>query len=119
MLSATSAGARSHGTAVHPGRAGRRRRPGHLRRRDRPAHPGGVHETPRVYTALIFPELTERERQVLELVATGSDNHTIARDLALSEKTVRNHVSAISTKLHVRDRAAAVAKARDSGPGPR
>lgn len=67
--------------------------------------------------ATVFPELTDRERQVLHLVAGGCGNHEIARRLALSEKTVRNHVSAILFKLHVGDRAAAVAKARDAGLG--
>jgi DNA-binding NarL/FixJ family response regulator len=67
--------------------------------------------------ATVFPELTERERQVLKLVAAGCGNHDIARRLVLSEKTVRNHVSAILFKLHVSDRAAAVAKARDAGLG--
>jgi DNA-binding NarL/FixJ family response regulator len=71
----------------------------------------------RDYTANVFPELTDREREVLDLVATGCGNHDIARRLALSEKTVRNHVSAILLKLQVRDRAAAVAKARDAGLG--
>jgi DNA-binding NarL/FixJ family response regulator len=54
---------------------------------------------------------------VLELVAAGVGNHEIARRLVLSEKTVRNHVSAILVKLQVPDRAAAVAKARDAGLG--
>jgi DNA-binding NarL/FixJ family response regulator len=54
---------------------------------------------------------------VLELVATGLGNHEIARRLVLSEKTVRNHISAILVKLQVPDRAAAVAKARDAGLG--
>jgi len=67
--------------------------------------------------ATVFPELTDRERQVLEFVAAGSGNHDIARRLKLSEKTVRNHVSAILYKLQVSDRAAAVAKARDAGLG--
>jgi DNA-binding NarL/FixJ family response regulator len=65
----------------------------------------------------VFPELTEREREVLELVAAGLGNHEIARRLVLSEKTVRNHVSAILVKLQVPDRASAVAKARDAGLG--
>ena len=64
-----------------------------------------------------LPELTEREREVLELVAAGLGNHEIARRLVLSEKTVRNHVSAILVKLQVPDRASAVAKARDAGLG--
>jgi DNA-binding NarL/FixJ family response regulator len=71
----------------------------------------------REYVARVFPELTEREREVLDLVAAGCGNHEIARRLTLSDKTVRNHVSAILFKLQVRDRAAAVAKARDAGLG--
>jgi DNA-binding NarL/FixJ family response regulator len=64
-----------------------------------------------------FPHLTPREEEVLALVATGLGNHEIARRLMLSEKTVRNNVAAILPKLHVRDRAAAVARARDAGMG--
>jgi DNA-binding NarL/FixJ family response regulator len=64
-----------------------------------------------------FPDLTDRERQVLGLVAAGCGNHDIARRLHLSEKTIRNHVSAIMLKLQVPNRAAAVAKARDAGLG--
>jgi DNA-binding NarL/FixJ family response regulator len=74
----------------------------------------GAHQR---YAAQVFPELTEREREVLELVAAGLGNHEIARRLVLSEKTVRNHVSAILVKLQVPDRASAVAKARDAGLG--
>ena len=64
-----------------------------------------------------FPELTPRELEMLELIAGGLDNHTIARRLFLSEKTVRNRVSAILTKLHARSRAEMVALARDAGLG--
>lgn len=64
-----------------------------------------------------FPTLTEREHEVLELVARGLDNVRIARRLGLSDKTVRNHLSNILTKLAVTDRAAAIAKARDAGMG--
>lgn len=64
-----------------------------------------------------FPTLTEREREILDLVARGLTNPAIASRLFLSEKTVRNHVSNIFTKLHVTDRAAAVARARDAGYG--
>ncbi|MFD7341264.1 response regulator [Streptomyces violascens] len=71
----------------------------------------------RDYVARVFPQLTDREREILELVAAGCGNHEIARRLVLSDKTVRNYVSAILTKLQVRDRAAAVAKARDAGLG--
>jgi DNA-binding NarL/FixJ family response regulator len=71
----------------------------------------------RVAGAVPFPQLTEREREVLGLVARGADNATIARRLFLSEKTVRNHVSACLTKLQVASRAEAVALARDAGLG--
>jgi DNA-binding NarL/FixJ family response regulator len=64
-----------------------------------------------------FPNLTDREREVLELVAEGLDNRRIANRLVLSEKTVRNHLSTVLTKLGVADRAAAIAKARDAGLG--
>jgi DNA-binding NarL/FixJ family response regulator len=68
-------------------------------------------------TARAFPDLTPRERDVLELLAVGCRNHEIARRLELSEKTVRNHVSSVLVKLQVTDRAAAVARARDAGLG--
>jgi DNA-binding NarL/FixJ family response regulator len=64
-----------------------------------------------------LPGLSTREREVLELMAAGLDNPTIARRLFLSEKTIRNIVSAVFTKLDVNSRAAAVAKARDAGLG--
>jgi DNA-binding NarL/FixJ family response regulator len=64
-----------------------------------------------------FAELTEREREILDLVARGLTNPAIARRLFLSEKTVRNHVSNVFAKLHVAGRAEAVAKARDAGLG--
>jgi DNA-binding NarL/FixJ family response regulator len=68
-------------------------------------------------TTVVFPELTPREREILELVAGGHNNHEIARRLVLSEKTIRNNVASIFTKLQVNDRAAAVARARDAGLG--
>jgi DNA-binding NarL/FixJ family response regulator len=64
-----------------------------------------------------FPELTEREREVLDLVARGLTNAEIARRLFVSDKTVRNHVSNVFAKIHVADRAGAVARARDAGLG--
>ncbi|MGY1734791.1 response regulator [Geodermatophilus sp. SYSU D00684] len=70
-----------------------------------------------VARAPAFPELTGREREVLELLAAGLPTGQIARRLSLSDKTVRNHVSAVLTKLQVPDRAAAVARARDAGLG--
>jgi DNA-binding NarL/FixJ family response regulator len=71
------------------------------------AHPGGG----------VFPELTTREREVLELMARGQGNAEIAHRLVVSEKTVRNNVSTILTKLHAAHRAQAVARARDAGLG--
>lgn len=64
-----------------------------------------------------FPDLTERELDVLGLVAAGLSNAAIASRLHLSDKTVRNYVSGVLSKLHVPDRAAAVAVARDHGIG--
>src|SRR4029453_4770781 len=64
-----------------------------------------------------FPELTERELEVLELIARGLNNTEIARRLVVSDKTVRNHVSSVFTKLHVADRAQAIVRARESGLG--
>jgi DNA-binding NarL/FixJ family response regulator len=64
-----------------------------------------------------FPQLSEREREVLRLAAEGRPNADIARRLFLSEKTVRNHVSSIFSTLGVTERASAVARARDAGLG--
>ena len=64
-----------------------------------------------------FPQLTERERDVLDQLARGHDNRRIARELFLSEKTVRNHVSAVFAKLEVGDRAEAIVRARNAGMG--
>jgi DNA-binding NarL/FixJ family response regulator len=64
-----------------------------------------------------FPLLTEREREILELIAAGKGNAAIAHDLMLTLKTVRNHESNIFGKLQVADRAAAIVKARDAGFG--
>ena len=62
-----------------------------------------------------FPNLTDRERQVLEQVARGLTNSEIASELGISLKTVRNNVSNIFTKLEVSGRAQAVVRARDAG----
>ena len=65
--------------------------------------------------ARVFPELTEREREILTLMAQGQNNEEIASRLVLSLKTVRNHVSNIFTKLEVSDRVQAVIRAREHG----
>ena len=65
----------------------------------------------------VFPQLTDREREVLDLVAQGRAKPAIAAKLGLSQKTVRNHVSNILTKLQVADRAQAIVQARDAGLG--
>ena len=64
-----------------------------------------------------FPELTEREEEVLSLIAQGKSNQEIARELFLTLKTVRNHASNIFLKLQVADRAQAVIRAREAGLG--
>ena len=64
-----------------------------------------------------FPELTEREREILELIARGRSNAEITSALVLAPKTVRNHVSNIFAKLQVRDRAEAIVRAREAGLG--
>lgn len=72
-----------------------------------PARPGGVP----------FPELTDREREVLSLMARGESNPAIARRLGIRSKTVSNHVSNILSKLAVVDRTHAILNARDAGLG--
>jgi DNA-binding NarL/FixJ family response regulator len=64
-----------------------------------------------------FPELTEREREILELVAQGCTNMAIAERLVLSRKTVSNHISNIFSKLQVADRTQAIVRARQAGLG--
>jgi DNA-binding NarL/FixJ family response regulator len=64
-----------------------------------------------------FPELTEREREILSMVAAGHNNTAIAAQLALAPKTVRNHISNILSKLQVSDRSQAIIRARTAGLG--
>lgn len=64
-----------------------------------------------------FPDLTEREREVLALIVDGKSNTQIAENLVLSPKTVSNHISNIFSKLQVVDRAQAVSRARQAGLG--
>ncbi|KAA2258895.1 response regulator transcription factor [Solihabitans fulvus] len=77
----------------------------------------GFFNHPPAAPAAVFPDLTGREREVLELIARGHSNSDIARSLVLSPKTVRNHVSNIFAKLHVADRAQAIVRAREAGLG--
>lgn len=66
---------------------------------------------------VVFPELTPREREILERIAAGESNGTIAAGLGLAAKTVGNHVSAIFAKLGVATRAEAIVRAREGGLG--
>ena len=68
-------------------------------------------------TVVAFPDLTEREREVLNLIAQGRSNHEIAQQLVVSGKTISNHISNIFSKLQVADRAQAIIKARRAGLG--
>jgi DNA-binding NarL/FixJ family response regulator len=77
----------------------------------------GLDPSLRSTTPHIFPELTEREREVLDLIAQGHNNAAIAERLTLSPKTVSNHVSNIFSKLQVADRAQAIIRAREAGLG--
>ncbi len=72
---------------------------------------------PRPVTDLPFPDLTEREREVLGLIAQGLTNNAIAQQLYLSPKTVRNLVSSIFSKLQVSHRSEAIVRAREAGLG--
>jgi len=63
--------------------------------------------------------LTPRERQLIELVAQGRDNAQTAAHLGLSQKTVRNHITRIFSKLEVENRAQAIVLAREAGFGQR
>lgn len=62
-----------------------------------------------------FPQLTIREHEILALIARGTNNRSIATRLGITDKTVRNHVSTIFSKLHVADRGQAIVKAREAG----
>ena len=64
-----------------------------------------------------FTQLTEREREILDLIAAGRSNAEITSRLVLSPKTVRNHVSNVFAKLGVRSRAEAIVRAREAGLG--
>jgi pimeloyl-ACP methyl ester carboxylesterase/DNA-binding CsgD family transcriptional regulator len=66
-------------------------------------------------SADVFPQLTRRERQILEHIARGHDNLQIAAHLELSEKTVKNHITAVFAKIGVENRAQAIVQAREAG----
>ena len=72
---------------------------------------------PTTPTGEVFPQLTQRERDVLELMAAGHNNALIARQLGIGIKTVRNHASNIFAKLVVADRVHAIIRAREAGLG--
>lgn len=72
---------------------------------------------PRSPAAEPFPGLTERENEILELIAQGRSNGDIAGRLAIAPKTVRNHVANVFNKLQVADRASAIVRAREAGLG--
>lgn len=77
----------------------------------------GFFSGPPPATAEPFPELTAREREILDLLAAGLSNSAIGARLGVAPKTVANNVSAIFTKLQVADRAQAIVRARDAGLG--
>lgn len=74
-------------------------------------------QAPPISQPQAFPELTDREREVLQLIAQGLTNAAIAERLTISPKTARNHVSNIFSKLQVAGRAEAIIRARDAGLG--
>lgn len=78
---------------------------------------GLLAHTRRPATARPFPELTDREFEILDLIAQGLDNQAIARRLVLSPKTVRNHVSNVFAKIHAADRSQTIVQARRQGLG--
>ena len=77
----------------------------------------GFFASPRASGLIPFPDLTDREHEILELIARGLSNDAIAARLGISPKTVRNGVSVILDKLEVADRAAAIVRAREAGLG--
>ena len=81
------------------------------------AAPRQEEPTTREPSSQAFQDLTERERDILALIAQGCTNTSIADRLYLSPKTVRNYVSSIFTKLQVADRAEAIIRAREAGLG--
>jgi pimeloyl-ACP methyl ester carboxylesterase/DNA-binding CsgD family transcriptional regulator len=90
----------------------------HVLLEDEPVWPQFVSELRDfIGVAPCFPELTSRERNVLDLIAQGLDNVEIATRLVISDKTVRNHITSIFSKLQVSNRAQAIIQAREAGMG--
>ena len=79
--------------------------------------PAAASDVTRPADTPVFPDLTEREREVLALIAQGLTNSAIAERLILSPKTVRNYITEIFSKLQVADRAQAIIRARNAGLG--
>jgi DNA-binding NarL/FixJ family response regulator len=79
--------------------------------------PAAASHPTRSTEAAVFPDLSEREREVLALIAHGLTNSAIAERLVLSPKTVRNYITEIFSKLQVADRAQAIIRARNAGLG--
>ena len=79
--------------------------------------PAAAGDTTRSADSVVFPDLTEREHEVLALIARGLTNGAIAEQLVLSPKTVRNYITEIFSKLQVADRAQAIIRARNAGFG--
>jgi pimeloyl-ACP methyl ester carboxylesterase/DNA-binding CsgD family transcriptional regulator len=92
----------------------------HVILQDEPAWPRFLEEVEAFLpagAAAAFADLTARERELLEHLARGFDNHQIAAHLGVSEKTVRNHVTSVLAKLGVESRAQAIVRAREAGFG--
>jgi DNA-binding NarL/FixJ family response regulator len=79
--------------------------------------PAAMGDSSRSAGTPVFPDLTDREREVLALIAQGLTNSAIAEQLILSPKTVRNYITEIFSKLQVADRAQAIIRARNAGLG--
>jgi DNA-binding NarL/FixJ family response regulator len=79
--------------------------------------PSAANRSTRPAGSPAFPDLTDREREVLALIAQGFTNSAIAEKLVLSPKTVRNYITEIFSKLQVADRAQAIIRARNVGLG--
>lgn len=77
----------------------------------------GFFLNPQSASVPVLPELTEREREILNLIARGGNNAQIAQRLVLSPHTVRNHISNIFSKLQVADRTEAIIRAKEAGMG--